>query len=422
MNNSSNKESKQTESNNFIFQHPDQQWKPNFDIQPVNNINTTSTDQSNTNANEQNKTTPLYKGKVNVDWDDLSSRFEQNVTMSSAALRQSQRQESFLSFKAPLAHARGTQEERRRQALERQKSSRQTTMNTRRREYTKTEQYDSDNEDEDYSSSDEEESNSDVLSVDKDEEEQQQQSMKRGRDTDDEGEDWMDDDTKIQRVETTRPKKNTKGKKKKNKRKFKKQEGNGVMYGESLDEVPHDFYENWVIMPYPTGKRCILTTGKGETIARRKNGSIWKRFQSMLPNGSKGKHDWKNSNQCILDCIYDPIHWTFYILDVMCWKGYSIYDCDTDFRHFWLQTKVESEMDTRTTENMFYKFKALRPIPMTEFTSVSQNPQKYMNEQGYDFKLDGILFYHRETRYIEGSTPLVIWVPGENNFNQLVKF
>ena len=77
-------------------------------------------------------------------------------------------------------------------------------------------------------------------------------------------------------------------------------------------------------------------------------------------------------------------------------------------------------MDTRTTENMFYKFKTLHPLPMTEFTSVSQNPQKYMNEQGYDFKLDGILFYHRETRYIEGSTPLVIWVPEENNFNQLV--
>ena len=38
---------------------------------------------------------------------------------------------------------------------------------------------------------------------------------------------------------------------------------NAVMYGESLDEVPHDFYENWVMMPYPTGKRCILTTGKG---------------------------------------------------------------------------------------------------------------------------------------------------------------
>ena len=116
-------ESKPSKTNNFIFQHPDQQWNPNFANQPVNNtIKTTSTDQSNTNADGQEKTTTSYKGKINVDWDDLSSRFEQNVSMSSAALRQSQRQESFLSFKAPLAHVQSTQEERRRQALEMQKS------------------------------------------------------------------------------------------------------------------------------------------------------------------------------------------------------------------------------------------------------------------------------------------------------------
>ena len=122
MDNSSNKESKPSKTNNFIFQHPDQQWKPNFANQPVNNINTTNTDQSTIHADGQEKTTTSYKGKINVDWDDLSSQFEQNVSMSSAALRQSQRQESFLSFKAPLARVQGTQEERRRQALKMQKS------------------------------------------------------------------------------------------------------------------------------------------------------------------------------------------------------------------------------------------------------------------------------------------------------------
>ncbi|KAI9269136.1 hypothetical protein BDA99DRAFT_503650 [Phascolomyces articulosus] len=430
------KEAKEPKLNNFVFQHPVQHWKPDFENNPstenkltnttttptttTTTTTTTSPDRSNVEKNQQNKSFTFSKNNVHVDWDDLSSQFEQNVSMSSTNSRQTRRQESFLAFKAPLTH-KASQEERRRRALEMQKTNRLNNLNTRRRNYAKTQDEDEDEDasnDDDESSSSDDDLNSATSSMDNYESEEQPRSMKRGRDENNDGRtDWMVDDAKIQRVDI-KSEKNKKSKRKKNKRKFKKQQGNAVMYGESLDEIPHDFYTNWVMMPYPTGKRCILTTGRGETIARRKNGSIWKRFQSMLPNGSKGKHDWKNTNQCILDCIYDPVHWTFYILDVMCWKGYSIYDCDTDFRHFWLQSKVESEMDTRTNENMFYKFKILRPIPMSEFNHVCDGAQKYMKNQGYDFKLDGILFYHRETRYIEGSTPLVVWVPGDDNLNQ----
>ena len=38
----------------------------------------------------------------------------------------------------------------------------------------------------------------------------------------------------------------------------------GVMYGESMDQVPHDLIDRWVVMPYPVGVRCIITTGKGK--------------------------------------------------------------------------------------------------------------------------------------------------------------
>lgn len=30
---------------------------------------------------------------------------------------------------------------------------------------------------------------------------------------------------------------------------------------------------------------------------------------------------------CILDCIYNEAEQTYYILDVMCWRGHPVYDC-----------------------------------------------------------------------------------------------
>ena len=119
------------------------------------------------------------------------------------------------------------------------------------------------------------------------------------------------------------------------------------------------------------------------------------------------------SEYCILDCVYDAVHWTFYVLDIMCWKGYSVADCDTSFRHFWLHTKFASnEFDAPNGENRFYKFVPLQGIPTTELTSIANNPEDYLSQsQGYTYDIDGLLFYHKQAHYIGGSTPLVCWVP-----------
>ena len=37
----------------------------------------------------------------------------------------------------------------------------------------------------------------------------------------------------------------------------------------------------------------------------------------------------------------------YYILDVMCWKGYALYDCTAEFRLFWLRGKLEEEPNVR---------------------------------------------------------------------------
>ncbi|KAG7243228.1 hypothetical protein CRUP_025517, partial [Coryphaenoides rupestris] len=60
-----------------------------------------------------------------------------------------------------------------------------------------------------------------------------------------------------------------------------------------------------------------------------KSGYCVNRFPSLLPDYT------------ILDCIYSEMDRTFYILDVMCWRGHPVYDCPTEFRFYWLQSKVQ---------------------------------------------------------------------------------
>ncbi len=42
----------------------------------------------------------------------------------------------------------------------------------------------------------------------------------------------------------------------------------------------------------------------------------------------------ERDGHCILDCIFHPHDDTYYVLDMMSWKGYNLYDSATEFR-FW---------------------------------------------------------------------------------------
>ncbi|KAI8098647.1 uncharacterized protein BX664DRAFT_319261 [Halteromyces radiatus] len=236
--------------------------------------------------------------------------------------------------------------------------------------------------------------------LDSDEElENQCRGSKRNRDMD---EDIVMEDTKFRCLD--RPNKSSS---KKDYSKF----ANQVMYAETMENIPSDLLTDWVMMICPKGKRCLVTSGNGQTVARARSGRIINRFQSGLPNGSIQRGHGSSSNYCILDCIYDASKWTFYVLDMMCWNGYAIYDCDTDFRHFWLQTKFDGG---DTNKNQLYHFQPLIPVPTTEIKKVTQDPKVYLTQYQIPYDVDGLLFYHRQTQYITGSTPLVCWLPLDN--------
>ncbi|KAK4514253.1 tRNA methyltransferase, has a role in tRNA modification [Mucor velutinosus] len=309
------------------------------------------------------------------------------------------RLDSFKNFRSPIASRSRSeaQEKRRLEALELQKQQRQTSINKARQIALNTAE-------EDESTSDEEE----------EEEEEEQVEVqetvvahaKRLRDSDDEMEE-------VSKYVKTMPKRKSKNKHKKKKNLH----ANQIMYSETMESVPRDLLTDWVLMICPKGKRCMVTSGSGETIARSRAGNILARFQSRLPNGSRTN---RTSDFCILDCVYDAVHWTFYVLDIMCWRGYPIFDCDTNFRHFWLQTKLEpNELDRSDGHNQFYKFIPLKPVLTTNTQQVVEDPEQYVKSQGFSYDIDGLLFYHRQAHYRGGSTPLVCWVPRDEIQNML---
>lgn len=145
---------------------------------------------------------------------------------------------------------------------------------------------------------------------------------------------------------------------------------------------------NWFILPRPEGKRCLIISSKGKTISYLESGQILHYFRSVLPGGGLSS---RQGSSAILDCIYSPINHTYYILDLMNWNEMSCYECDAEFRFYWLHTKYSETPGLGTPPvQQSYSFKL---IPYWECT---QNNLLEAYNCEVDFIKNGLLFYHRE--------------------------
>ncbi|KAG6606544.1 snurportin-like protein [Phytophthora cinnamomi] len=183
-----------------------------------------------------------------------------------------------------------------------------------------------------------------------------------------------------------------------------------LMTPEWLIDVPRDLNgsgsalgEGWYVLPRPEGKRCLVVANGGNTVARIPSGGILKKFPSALPCGSH-KTNKSSDGYCILDCIFQEQDGTFYVLDVMCWKGYLLYNCTTEFRLYWMRDKLsEGATATATPANPF----RFLPIPCYE-----SDPAGIMAAYSttYPFLKDGLLFYMKAGHYEMGLSPLaLVW-------------
>ncbi|KAG0024058.1 hypothetical protein BGZ80_006283, partial [Entomortierella chlamydospora] len=114
-----------------------------------------------------------------------------------------------------------------------------------------------------------------------------------------------------------------------------------MMVPEALTDIPEDLDANYYIVPLPIGHRCFVISADGKTTARLPSGQLLvSAFESCLPAGSSQYRGNRRSDYCILDCVYSSVTRTFWTMDIMCWRGHPVYECETEFRFWWLRGKL----------------------------------------------------------------------------------
>ncbi|XP_015676243.1 snurportin-1 [Protobothrops mucrosquamatus] len=187
-------------------------------------------------------------------------------------------------------------------------------------------------------------------------------------------------------------------------KKLPKRYANQLMLSEWLIDVPPDLDQEWLFVVCPTGKRALVVASRGTTAVYTKSGFCVNRFPSLLPGGNR-LNSATGKEYTILDCIYSEVQQTYYVLDVMCWRGHPVYDCQTDFRFYWLHSKMEEEM-------VLSEKSRLNPYRFVGLKSYSCNAASLCEvlAMTFPFEVDGLLFYHKQAHYNPGSTPLVGWL------------
>ncbi|XP_020603240.1 snurportin-1-like isoform X1 [Orbicella faveolata] len=177
-----------------------------------------------------------------------------------------------------------------------------------------------------------------------------------------------------------------------------------LMLSEWLVDVPDDLVQEWFMVVCPMGRRNLVIAANGFTAAYTKSGYRVNKFSSLLPGGSP--KTLKPGDHTILDCIFNEVTNTFYVLDVMSWRGHPVYDSETDFRFYWLQTKLQEEpLVTQVSTQNPYRFVSLPHCPCDD-TSI----QQALSGASSASEVDGLLFFHKRTHYTCGRTPLVGWL------------
>ncbi|CAB3376085.1 Hypothetical predicted protein [Cloeon dipterum] len=174
----------------------------------------------------------------------------------------------------------------------------------------------------------------------------------------------------------------------------KKKFGKMLMQSEWMEEVPGDLMENWYLVPCPVGKRCIVISETKICRGFSLSGKFLFQTSALLKEGKVSR--------TILDCIYSKETSTIFILDVILWAGYSMVNCETEFRFYWLKSKFEENPELLERPNA-YKF---HPLPH----ALATNTETALESLDFTEKLDGVLFYHKEAHYSAGVTPLVVWL------------
>ena len=176
-----------------------------------------------------------------------------------------------------------------------------------------------------------------------------------------------------------------------------------------LDSLPADLTDSWYAIPRPEGTRCFLIANHHSSMSRKRNGSLLHSsiatalpggcHPSLLPNAASSPDDY-----CIVDCIHNDEQRCYYALDLLCWRGYLLFDATAEFRLYWMHDKL----CTLTTPDPAHKskrtFYPVVPLPVLPCVPASL-PSLYPQSPLLSCRQDGLLFVHKQSEYLSGLLP-----------------
>ncbi|XXG78504.1 hypothetical protein AAC387_Pa08g2439 [Persea americana] len=183
-----------------------------------------------------------------------------------------------------------------------------------------------------------------------------------------------------------------------------------LMLPEWMIDVPPRLNRDWYVFARPAGKRCFVVSSNGTTVSRLRNGSVLHHFPSALPNGARTKDVSGPAHVfCILDCIFHEPDQTYYVIDMVCWRGYSLYDCTAEFRFFWLNSKL-TETGACNPPSVYHRYR----FSIVPIYDCDQNGLHAAYAGAVPYGKDGLLFYNKHAHYQTGNTPLALVWKDEN--------
>lgn len=178
-----------------------------------------------------------------------------------------------------------------------------------------------------------------------------------------------------------------------------------LQLSEWLLELPDDLTK-WYIRPCPKGQRCLIIATNGKTCMYNKYGAFLKTFHSMLPGCGRSKRD----DLTVLDCVYVPNEKVFFILDVIVYNSLDLSDCEAEFRLYWIEGKVQEDNLNIVNDRNAHAFEMVGKVDCGDVEAFNELVTVHPIWSNDSPQLDGFLFYHKESAYIQGSTPLVGWL------------
>ena len=177
-----------------------------------------------------------------------------------------------------------------------------------------------------------------------------------------------------------------------------------------LDSVPTDLTRSWYAIPRPEGTRCFLISHHHSSSSRKRNGSLLhSAISTALPGGCQpsllpAAASTSPDDYCIVDCIYNEEQRCYFALDLLCWRGYLLFDATAEFRLYWMHDKLRSLHSLRPTHTSKRPFHSVVPLPVLPCVR-SSLPSLYPQSPLLECRQDGVLFFHKQSEYVSGLLP-----------------